>query len=181
MRKVVIYTLLSVDGVAEAPEQFVVEFDDAMAANLADVISAQDTVLLGRVMYDEWAEYWPTAIEPPFTDFINSVQKYVATSSPLTTSWTGAEPIDGPVTDFVRELKGRPGADIGVHGSIALAQSLLTAGLVDELRLVIAPTFVGSGRRLFDPIGVPPRLELIDSSSAPSGALLVGYRVTGSD
>src|SRR6476661_2892358 len=101
MRKVVVYTLLSVDGVAEAPETFVLDFDKAMEANLAEAIGTQDTVLLGRKMYDEWSNYWPTSDDQPFADFINSVQKYVATSSPLAKDWTNAEPVQGPVEDFV--------------------------------------------------------------------------------
>ena len=93
MRKVVAYMLVSVDGVAEAPEQFLFDFDEVMEANLGDVIGTQDTVLLGRHMYDEWSTYWPTSDDQPFADFINTVQKYVATSTPLTTHWTNAEPI----------------------------------------------------------------------------------------
>lgn len=179
MRKIVLYTLLSVDGVAEAPETFVVDFDADMNANLAEVIGTQDAVLLGRVMYDEWAEYWPTATEQPFANFINGVQKYVATSTPPGKTWANTSVIDGSATDFVRVLKSQPGGDIGIHGSIMLAQSLLTAGLIDELRLVVAPFALGTGRRLFDGLGNATKLELIDSSGTPSGALLVGYRVAG--
>ena len=84
MRKVVAYMLVSVDGVAEAPDQFVLHFDEVMEANLGDIIGTQDTVLLGRHMYDEWSTYWPTSDDQPFADFINNVQKYVATSTPLT-------------------------------------------------------------------------------------------------
>ena len=73
--------------------------------------------------------------DQPFADFINGVQKYVATSHGLANEWTNAAAIEGSVTDFVRDLKSGTGADIGVHGSITLAQSLLAAGLVDEVRL----------------------------------------------
>lgn len=177
MRKVVAYTLLSVDGVAEAPETFLLDFDGDMAANLAEVIEAQDTVLLGRAMYDEWAEFWPDSNDQPFADFINNVQKFVATSSPLAREWTNAAAIYGSVADFVRDLATAPGGDMGVHGSISLTQSLLTAGLVDELRLVIAPAVVGSGRRLFADDVASSRLELASSASTPSGAVLLCYRV----
>ena len=133
MRKVVVYTLLSVDGVAQDPETFLFDFDETMEANLAEVIGTQDVVLLGRRMYDEWSNYWPKSDDQPFADFINNVHKYVATASPLTNEWTGAEPVQGPVDAFVRELKAGQGGDIGVHGSISLAQHLLAQGLVDEL------------------------------------------------
>ena len=103
-----------------------------MEANLGEVIGTQDTVLLGRTMYDEWSSYWPKSDDQPFADFINNVHKYVATATPLTTEWTNAGPIQGPVDEFVRELKAGDGGDIGVHGSISLTRSLLAAGLVDE-------------------------------------------------
>ncbi len=181
MRKVVVYTLVSVDGVAEAPEQFVLDFDKVMEANLTEVIEAQDVVLLGRVMYDEWANYWPSSDDQPFADFINGVRKYVATSTSLTTEWTNAEAVQDPVDDFVRDLTSGEGGDIGVHGSISLVQSLLVAGLVDELHLVIAPSVMGSGRRLFVNQLTGRRLELLRSTSTPSGSLLVAYRVVADD
>jgi len=179
MRKVVAYELVSVDGVAEAPETFLFEFDEVMEANLGEVIATQDTVLLGRRMYDEWSRHWPTSDDQPFADFINAVQKYVATSTPLSTSWTNAEPIEGSVDAFVRELASGEGGDIGVHGSITLTRSLLAAGLVDELRLLVAPHLAGGGRRLFAD-DVVRSLDLVRSVSSPSGSLLVHYEVGGS-
>ena len=112
----------------------------------------------------------------PFASFINAVPKYVATSTPLEREWTNAHVVDGGLVDFVRDLKGQPGGDIGVHASISVSRTLLAAGLVDELRLVIAPTIVASGQRLFD--GLPTiRLETLRSIASPSGHLLVDYRV----
>ena len=176
MRKVVAYTLVSVDGVAESPEQFFFHFDEVMEANLAEVIATQDTVLLGRTRYAEWSSYWPTSDDQPFADFINHVHKYVATSTPLTGEWTNAESIQGPVDAFVRELKSGDGGDIGVHGSISLTQSLLAAGLVDAVRLLVAPRVVGNGRRLFE--GDPAHsLELVQCAGSPSGSLLIHYNV----
>src|SRR5947209_12141726 len=136
-RKVVAYELLSLDGVAEAPDEFFTDWDDAMEANLAAVIAAQDVVILGRRSYEEWAEFWPESEIEPFATFINGVAKYVATSSPLEREWTNARAIDGDLVDFVRDLKNRPGGDIGVHASISVARSLVAADVVDELRLVI--------------------------------------------
>jgi dihydrofolate reductase len=180
MRKVVTYTLVSVDGVAEAPETFFFDFDKVMEANLGEVIGRQDTVLLGRRMYDEWSEYWPKSNDQPFADFINSVHKYVATASPLTREWTNAESIQGPVDDFVRELKSGDGDDIGVHGSISLTQSLLGAGLVDEVRLLVAPRVVGRGRRLFED-NQAHTIDLVECTGSPSGSLLVHYQVVTGD
>ncbi len=176
MRKVVAYMLVSVDGVAEDPDQFVLDFDAVMLANMTEVIGRQDTVLLGRRMYDEWSRYWPNATDQPFADFINGVAKYVATSTPLDNDWANAARIPGPLVDFVRELKAGDGGDIGVHGSIELTRSLLAADLVDELQLVVSPRVVGSGRRLFAD-GVAHGLELLSSTSSPTGSLMVHYRV----
>ncbi len=81
MRKVVVYELMSLDGVAERPDEFF-DWDDEMDANLGAVIASQDAVILGRRSYDEWAGYWPDSDIEPFATFINSVAKYVATSRP---------------------------------------------------------------------------------------------------
>ena len=89
MRKLVLYSLVSLDGVGESPDEYVFEFDETMDDNLAEVIGSQDTVLLGRGQYDEWASYWPTSDMQPFADFINSVPKYVFTSAQPVADWTG--------------------------------------------------------------------------------------------
>ena len=176
MRKIVGYELVSLDGVAEAPDDFVTVWDDAMDANLAAVIATQDAVILGRRSYDEWAQFWPASEIEPFATFINGVEKYVATSAPLDRQWANASVVDGDLVEFARDLKDRPGGDIGVHASISVVQALLAADVVDELRLVIAPRIVGAGRRLLD--GLPAtRLEPIRSATSPSGHLLVDYRL----
>lgn len=178
MRKIVVYELLSLDGVAEAPETFFAEWDSTMDAHLAAVIARQDAVILGRRSYAEWAAFWPTSEIQPFADFINSVTKYVATSTALDRDWPNTTAVEGGLVDFVRELKETDGGEVGVHASISVAQSLLAADVVDELRLVIAPAIVARGRRLLD--GLPAiRLEAIRSEISPTGSLLVDYRVGG--
>jgi dihydrofolate reductase len=179
MRNLVVYELLSLDGVAEAPDTFF-GWDDGMDGNLASLIATQDAVILGRRTYDEWSRFWPGPGKEiqPFAPFINAVTKYVATSTPLDQDWTNASVVDRPLVDFVRAVKDQPGGDIGVHGSISVAQSLLAAGVVDELRVVIGPMVAGRGRRLLDstPSG---KLELIRAETSPAGYLLADYRVTG--
>lgn len=177
MRKVVLYTLLSADGVAESPDNFVFDWDGTMDANLAEVIAAQDAVLLGRRTYDEWASYWPAAEAEPFKSFINSVPKYVFTSAEPDEPWTATTVVKTPAADFVRDLKNRPGAEIGIHGSITLARTLLAAGLVDELRLVISPTVLGHGRKLFADGDATRRLALTRVVGTPSGAVLADYTI----
>jgi dihydrofolate reductase len=175
VRKVVVYELLSLDGVAEAPDTFF-GWDDALDAELAAVIAPQDAVILGRRTYTEWSQFWPNSDIEPFATFINRVTKHVATSTPLDRHWADATVIDGGLVEFVRDLKQQPGGDIGVHGSISVAQALLTAGLVDELRLAIGPMIASRGRRLLD--GLPPmQLEAMRSEISPTGYLVVDYRV----
>ena len=177
MRTVVVYELVSLDGVAEDPDGFFGEWDEETDANLAAVIATQDAVVLGRRSYDEWAAFWPTSDIEPFATFINGVEKHVATSTPLDREWANTTVVDGDLADVVRDLKVRPGGDIGVHASISVARTLIAAGVVDELRLVVAPAIAGSGQRLLD--GLPAmRLESIASATSPSGYQLLGYRVT---
>src|SRR3954470_6877482 len=117
--------MVSLDGVAEHPDEFLANWDEAMDANLDGVIAPQDTVVLGRRSYDEWASFWPTSDIEPFATFINRVDKYIATSTPFTQEWTHSKAIKGDLVEFVRDLKRQDGGDIGVHASISVAKSLL--------------------------------------------------------
>jgi dihydrofolate reductase len=176
VRKVVAYELLSLDGVAEEPLEFITDFDEIIVANLDRVITTQDTVLLGRRTYDDWAAFWPSSELEPFATFINGVQKFVVTSTPLEPQWANSAVVESDLAQFLDELKRQPGGDIGVHGSISLAQSLLKEALVDELRLVIAPAVQLQGRRLFDHAS-RKRLSLTRSVTSPTGYLLVDFTV----
>ena len=181
VRKVVVYEFLSLDGVAEQPDEFVTDFDDVMEENLGRVIATQDAVLLGRRTYDEWARFWPTSDIEPFASFINGVEKFVVTSTTPDETWANTRVVDGGgvgLVEFVTKLKQQSGEDIGVHGSIALTQSLLEQGLVDELRLVIAPALHIKGRKLFDN-GLSRRLSLTRNVTSPSGCLLLDFQVGG--
>ena len=190
MRKVVLYTITSLDGAVDDPTRAFPPdvdpdkpqpptFDDDLIALEADLIGTQDAVLLGRHMYDEWSRYWPTSDEQPFADFINNVKKYVVTSTPLTAEWGDAEPVSGTLADIVRDLKATTGGDIGVHGSIELAQSLLAEGLVDEVHLAVAPGGDPEGRRLFEKGTDLQRLTLVSATPTVSGALWLVYRPAG--
>jgi dihydrofolate reductase len=186
VRKVVCYTLMSVDGAVDRPSLYFPSegqpegppgFDATLEANQARITEAQDAVLLGRRMFDEWAQYWPNVVDEPFAAFINGVKKYVVSSTPLNHEWNNSERVSVPVEPFVRELKAGRGGDIGVHGSIELARSLIRAGLVDELQLVLGPTFGFDGRRLFPAIDGGRRLELVDVAASPSGSVMLAYRM----
>jgi len=133
-------------------------------------------VLLGRKSYDEWSRFWPgpgSEIEP-FAPFINGVQKFVFTSTPLDGGWANAAVAGGGLLEFVTGLKQTSGGDIGVHASISLTQSLLEAGLVDRLCLVVAPVIQLSGRRLLENVA-QTRFSLERSAVSPGGYLMLDY------
>ena len=185
-RRVVLYTLMSLDGAVDDPASYFSpdpagnqppDFDAEMEEFEAEVTGTQDAVLLGRHMYDEWSTYWPTSDVQPFADFINGVKKYVVTSTPLVKPWNNAEAVTGALTGLVHDLKARPGGDIGVHGSVQLAQSLLAEGLVDELRLVVGPVVGCPGRRLFGPSSDLRRMTLRSARPTSTGSLLLAYGV----
>jgi dihydrofolate reductase len=178
VRKVVAYELVSLDGVIERPDEFITDFDDEMRENLGRVIATQDAVLLGRRTYDDWAGFWPMSAIEPFASFINGVEKFVVTSSPPEVTWENTTIVRGGLPEFVTDLKRRSGGDIGVHGSITLAQSLLEEGLVDDLRLVVAPALHMHGRRLFDR-GLSRRLTMTRHVASSSGYLLLDFHVCG--
>ena len=175
MRTLTLYSLLSLDGVAEEPGNWMFEADQDVFRNLADVVGDQDDVLLGRGTYDYWCDYWPTSDVQPFADFINTTTKHVLTSRPLDGGWDRSVAVDVPVSEYVAQLKDRPGGDIGVHGSITLATTLLAANLVDRLELVVVPTLAGAGRRLFGHSAAPTRLTLTKALTSPTGCVFLSY------
>lgn len=183
-RRIVSFHLCSLDGAVDDPTRgFPVDapgppaYDAVMEAQEAKLIAAQDCMLLGRGMYDEWSQFWPTVTDEPFADFANNAKKYVVTSSPLEREWGDVEAVNGPLADIVADLKARPGeGDIGVHGSITLTQALLAEGLVDEMQLAVAPVLDPVGRRLSDGLPDLLRLQLVKTVSTPGGALWLTYR-----
>ncbi len=178
MRKVVLYQLLSLDGVAEEPGDWMFDAGEAVFENLGQIIATQDDILLGRATYDYWVDFWPTSDVEPFASFINGTPKHVITSSKPTQEWPNSIFVNQPPVPYVTDLKQGAGRDIGIHGSIRLAQTLLRADLVNEVRLVVAPALANRGKRLFDDSGSDLReLALIDSDCTSGGALLLAYQV----
>jgi dihydrofolate reductase len=178
MRKVYAGLFSSVDGVVEGPNEWQHAFDEEMGAALGRMLDGQDAVLLGRVTFTEWAGYWPTSTDEPFASWINGVQKYVAsTTLESVDSWENSTLIKGPVTDFVADLREQDGGTIGVGGSPSLVRSLIEAGLLDELTLMISPVVAGGGRRhLFPGDAAPMRFELAEATPTSTGALIATYR-----
>ena len=176
MRNVVLYQLLSMDGVAEEPGDWLFDTGEDLVANLGRVIEKQDLVLMGRGTYDYWVDYWPTSEFQPFAEFINTTPKHVFSASPPAQAWAGSTFITTSAVDHVADLKRTSGGDIGIHGSIALSQSLLRAQLVDELRLVVATSLAGRGKRLFTDDDALRKFELLDARTSEGGTLFLGYR-----
>jgi dihydrofolate reductase len=176
-REVVLYELMSLDGFADDPGEgeWFGDADERLMEFLAAVIGRQDAVLLGRRTYEKWVPYWPTATMQPFADFINTTPKYVFSSTPLEPGWANAERVTTSATEFVADLKAGDGGDIGIHGSLSLARTLLAAELVDQLCLVVAPALAGGGKALLDGDAGLQRFELVEAERS-AGCLLLRYR-----
>jgi dihydrofolate reductase len=180
-RKVVVYSLMSLDGVAEEPGDWMFDVDAEVFDFLGSVIQRQNDILLGRATYDYWVGFWPTSEMAPFAGFVNTTTKHVFSSTELTQPWRASKRADAPLVEYVEALKQAEGADIGVHGSATLVQALLAEDLVDELHLVVVPTIAGRGARLFPADGRGPyRFACTHHSVAQSGTVFLSYeRVRG--
>ena len=150
MRKVTAGLFISLDGVVESPDQWQFDhIDEDMMAGMGSQIATEDTVLLGRVTYQEWAAYWPTSTDEPYASHINSTPKYVVSTTLEKVEWQNSTLIKESLAEEVTRLKQQPGKTIGVAGSPTLVRSLLQKDLLDELTLMVHPVVVGRGKRLF--------------------------------
>ena len=179
MRRVCAWELVSVDGVMEKPEEWAFPYSDTeMGEASAAGMARSDALLLGRVTYEHLAAYWPR--QPggtPMVDYINSVPKYVVSGTleePL--AWNNSTQIKGNAAKEIAKLKQQQGKDITVLGSGELIRSLLRDGLLDELRLMVHPLIMGSGKRLFDDGADRKALELVDSRTFATGVVYLTYR-----
>ena len=177
MRKVVAGLFISLDGVTESPEKWQFEhFDDDMMAKMGAHIAAEDTILLGRVTYEEWVPYWPTSNDEPYASHINNTLKYVVSTTLDKVAWKNATLIKGNLAEVITRLKQQPGKNIGVAGSPTLVRSLLQSDLLDQLTLMIHPVVVGSGKRLFKDGGDLKRLKLVASQMTSTGVAILTYQ-----
>jgi dihydrofolate reductase len=178
MRKVVAVELLSLDGVMESPEEWAFSYsNDEMEEANASGMAASYALLMGRVTYEQMAAYWPN--QPggtPMVDYINSVPKFVVSTTLEEVGWNNSTLIQDNVAEEITELKRQPGKDITILGSGTLVRSLLRDDLIDELRLMVHPVVLGSGKRLFEEGGDQKRLELVDSKTFSTGVLYLTYR-----
>ncbi len=177
MRKIKSNFFISLDGVVEAPDQWHFPyFDDEMGAAVGAGFATTDAVLMGRVLYDEWAAYWPEHADEPFGDVLNSIKKYVVSDSLDAADWRNTEIISGDVAKRLDEIKRQDGGDITMSGSATTVRWLLRAGLLDELNLLVHPIAVGEGKaRLFAPDEPAIPLELLGSEAFGTGVLNLRY------
>jgi dihydrofolate reductase len=154
--------------------------DDETGGFITAVYERMDALLLGRVTWDIWNGYWPhNDWGDPVSHGINVLPKYVPSTTLKDPAWQNTHVVDGDVEAKVRELKASSGRDLLLAGSGALLRWLLERDLVDELNLLIYPVVLGDGLRLFPEQGQTHRLELIESSTTPSGVMIQTYRPAG--
>ncbi|MEU0302664.1 dihydrofolate reductase family protein [Streptomyces sp. NPDC006175] len=191
--RLVVQEFLSLDGVSQGPGSpdedrsdgfdrggwFVPHLDEEFEEVAATWLRTADALLFGRRTYESFARDWPTMSDHPFAPLMNGLPKYVASRSLTTAGWNPTTVLSGDVPAQVAEVKSLPGRDLQIHGSARLAQSLLAAGLVDELRLVIAPVVVGRGRRLFPDGGTPAGLRLVSHRTTARGLSVHTFEPTG--
>jgi dihydrofolate reductase len=172
MGRIVVVEYLTLDGVFEHPAWTQPYFDDTVAAFQAEAMQWADALLLGRVTYVGMSEAWPAIGNEPSTggDIMNSIGKYVPTSTLVEPTWN-ATFLEGDVVDAITGLKAGS-ENLVVYGSGQLTETLRAAGLIDEYRLLICPIVLGEGRKLFTG-SAPSKLTVTSSSTAPSGMVLL--------
>jgi dihydrofolate reductase len=179
MRKINARLFMTLDGVIEAPEKWVMGDDDMFGAMEADY-AASDALLLGRRTYETFAASWPErGSDIPNADWMNNTRKYVASMTLESPEWNNSTVLEGDVTAAVARLKEADGKDITVNGSGALVRTLMRDNLLDELRIFLHPLVVGPGRRLFDDQSDPVELALVDSHAYGNGVISLVYKPAG--
>ncbi len=174
MRKIVAGLFISLDGVVEAPHEWHFPyFNDEMGQAVGEQMAAADAMLLGRQTYDEFASYWPNQDpEGEMVAQMNDTPKYVVSSTLSNPQWQNTTVIS---LAELAQLKQQPGGDLAITGSPTLVRSLLREGLLDELRLLVHPISVGSGKRLFPEGSEKQLLKLLDSQTFKTGVLYLTY------
>jgi dihydrofolate reductase len=193
--RVTLTTFLSLDGVMQGPGGpdedraggfehggWLVPYADGdMGRVVDDWFAEADAFLLGRKTYELFAAHWPRVTDEndPVATKLNSLPKYVASTTLDTVGWNGSTLIKGDVAQEVGALKRRPGRELQVHGSGDLARTLMRHGLIDEYRLFFYPVVLGEGKRLFADGTVPAALRLVDTKTTGAGVAIHVYQPAG--
>ena len=194
MKKIVVGTFLTLDGVMQAPGDskedteagftrggWQMPYFDADSGRIMDEsMAATDALLLGRKTYEIFAAYWPHNADQPGAEPLNKATKHVASTTLKELEWENSQLIEGDVPDGIRTLKEQDGPELQIHGSSNLIQTLLANDLIDEFRVLIFPLVLGTGKRLFDGGTVPAGLEVTSSEVSSTGVVMATYR-TGAE
>ena len=193
MRKLIVSTFLTLDGVMQAPGGpgeddsggfayggwSVHYWDELMGQVMTEAMSTPFDLVLGRRTYDIFAAYWPHAPEEAGAKPLNDATKYVVSRSRPTLEWERSVLIEGDAAEGIAALKKQDGPELQVHGSGNLIQTLLRHNLVDQYRLWVFPLVIGSGKRLFAEGTIPSGLKLVDSKVSTTGVVIGTYEPAG--
>lgn len=195
MRKIIVLSFITLDGVMQAPggpEEdtsggfayggwTVPYFDDFLGQIMGEQMGGQFDLLLGRKTYEIFAAYWPhqDTEKDPSLAWVNRATKYVVSNSPMKLEWHNSVLLKGDVVNQIKDLKGQEGPELQVHGSGHLIQTLLKNDLVDELWLKIFPITLGMGKRLFAEGTIPAAFTLVQSKTSPSGVMVASFKRAG--
>jgi dihydrofolate reductase len=192
MRKLVVNTFVSLDGVMQAPggpEEdptggfdhggWSVSFwDDKMMQSMTEFMGKPFDLILGRKTYEIFAAHWPHTDQPGAAE-LNRATKYVASRTLDTLEWENSELLEGDVGEAVARLKEGEGPELQVHGSSNLLQTLLREGLIDQFRVWTFPVVLGKGKRLFGESAPPVALKIVDSQVSTTGVVMATYEPAG--
>jgi dihydrofolate reductase len=178
VRRIVWSEYISLDGVVEEPGEWSLPyFSDDLASYKNDELLASDALLLGRITYEGFAAAWPT-MEETESDFavrMNTLPKFVVSTTLEEAEWNNSTIIDDDVIDEITKLKQDSGQDILIGGSGDLAETLIGADLIDEIRMLVHPIVVGNGKRLFEGAEEGIDLKLVDTERFESGVVALVY------
>jgi dihydrofolate reductase len=178
MRRVIVSTYVTLDGRVDEVRDWVVPWDDDGVANYhTDLLTNSDGLLLGRKTYEIFAAIWPPRSGKfPYVDKLNSMAKYVASTTLEDLEWENSHLIGGDVADGVAKLKQQPGQDLVMYGSHDLMHRLLEHVLIDEYRVLVHPVLLGKGRSFLKDGAERVNLDLVDTTVIPSGVAILTYQ-----
>jgi dihydrofolate reductase len=193
MRKIVVNTFLSLDGVMQAPggpgedpsggfelEGWSVNYwDDLMGQQMGVTMGKPFDLLLGRKTYEIFAAHWPQASDDQGAAPLNKATKYVVTTTLERADWQPSQLIKGHVVPQLQRLKEQDGPELQVHGSSSLLQTLIKHGLVDQYNVWTFPVVLGRGKRLFGDGAIPAGLRLVESKTSTTGVIMATYEPAG--